>query len=80
MVETTVKPWIASDDINWIQHLHLGEWSGWIPGEDGSWHLTDEEFRTWYPDEVEMIPRSGYDYPTTAEVLAGGQSKGKGFF
>lgn len=32
------------------------------------------------PEDDEMVPREGYDYPTTEEVMRGGQIKGKGFY
>ena len=33
-----------SDGSQWIYHPNLGEWTGWVPGEDGIWNLTDDEF------------------------------------
>lgn len=31
------------------------------------------------PEPEEIVPRVGYDYPTTEEVMRGGQRKGAGY-
>jgi hypothetical protein len=49
MAETT-QPWEAPDGTRWLWFPRFGEWHGWMPGEDGLWILTPEEFRDSHPE------------------------------
>jgi hypothetical protein len=46
------EPWRASDDTEWLPVTPDGSpgWTGWQPGEDGVWILTEQDFRSAYPD------------------------------
>lgn len=44
------KPWTADDGTRWIYSAGLDIFTGWVPGEDGCWTLTPEQFREEYPD------------------------------
>jgi hypothetical protein len=46
----TPQPWEAPDGTRWLWFPQFGEWHGWIPGEDGLWILTPEEFRDSHPE------------------------------
>lgn len=52
--------WAASDGTVW-QHAapswQKADWTGWEPGEEGVWFLTDEEFRRVYPEAPEALGR-----------------------
>ena len=41
-------PWEAPNGTRWLHFPGLGEWTGWQPGEDGVWSLTEEEFAQAY--------------------------------
>jgi hypothetical protein len=42
--------WEAPDGTVWFYYGPWGEWTGWMPGQDGHWQRTAEEFRRTYPD------------------------------
>lgn len=42
------RPLEAPDGTRWLHFPELGEWTGWQPGEDGTWSLTEEEFARIY--------------------------------
>jgi hypothetical protein len=42
--------WEAGDGTRWMYFPQFGEWHGWMPGEDGLWVRTAEEFHDWYPE------------------------------
>lgn len=41
--------WEASDGTRWIK-TGEDEWTGWVPGEDGCWLYTGDQFRRTYPE------------------------------
>jgi len=41
--------WDAPDGTIWFFFPPWREWTGWMPGEDGHWQRTVEEFRKTYP-------------------------------
>jgi len=45
-----VGVWDAGDGTRWTHAPGLRIWTGWVPGEDGVWTRTDEEFRLMYPE------------------------------
>lgn len=44
------QPWQAPDGTRWIRDPGQREWTGWQPGEDGTWTLTEDEFTLSYPE------------------------------
>lgn len=41
----------ANDGTEWRQVQ--GEWTGWMPGEDGTWVLTQEQMERSYPEVLD---------------------------
>lgn len=42
--------WRAPDGTHWICYAPTREWTGWVPGEDGTWTWDRARFRSTYPD------------------------------
>lgn len=49
--EVNPEPREAPDGTRWLHFPDLdgGLWTGWQPGEAGTWNLSEEEFRAAYP-------------------------------
>jgi hypothetical protein len=56
---TAGEPREASDGTRWLHFPAFGEWTGWVPGEDGVWNLTEEEFGRLYPELAERESQTG---------------------
>lgn len=41
--------WDPGDGTAWFFAPEIDLWTGWVPGEDGHWAFSDEEFRVMYP-------------------------------
>ena len=40
----------ADDGTEWVFSPGLDLWTGWMPGEDGVWTMTPDEFAKAYPE------------------------------
>lgn len=46
-------PWLKADDgTRWLFSPALRLWTGWMPGEDGSWYRDPAEMERTYPEVV----------------------------
>jgi len=50
MDDDTRPGWQATDGTVWVHFRAFREWRGWMPGEDGVWVYSEEEFRRSYPE------------------------------
>lgn len=49
MNDGPLPQWNPGDGTLWVYDEDIDFWTGWTPGEDGTWVGTDTEFKEYYP-------------------------------
>jgi hypothetical protein len=71
-------PWQASDGTQWLWFQQYDEWLGWMPGEDGLWTRSREEFRNEYPDAPPLEETVKAAAAPQDDITTEGQEDGRG--
>jgi len=61
-VEAGDAPLTASDGTEWVFSPGLNLWTGWMPGEDGTWTMSPEEFAAAYSDVQPVTGKRGSEW------------------